>query len=361
MVEKQNRKYIIDHTNPEKEKRQNKNMSFIASLLSRSSSFSSCSFSKLFFQYHPHIYQHIILLIICIILHITVVSTRNVTFTLDPSNYLEGEWQNGPLIPASNRFNQRNKAAYTWRSSTLRHPYVEFPTVKGFPMDSITIGVWIKIDINDPGGCVFDISCDNCVDRCPASIRLMSTRQGAHVFLIPTKHEANEGLCGLRAQRPRVVNTITALNIGEWRHVAVVLDATKQIFQLYVDGKLDGFVEGAVRYEAIARRQVKNIILGRQYQDLANPINAAYDDLQLWDKALSKTEIENLAKINCEFTDWSEWSSCENAAKKGNNIDDNVFAIRRRTRKITLTPKNGGIKCPTKLLEEENCRIMTSL
>ena len=65
--------------------------------------------------------------------------------------------------------------------------------------------------------------------------------------------------------------------------------------------------------------------------------------------------------INCEFTDWSEWSSCENAAKKGNNIDDNVFAIRRRTRKITLTPKNGGIKCPTKLLEEENCRIMTSL
>ena len=66
---------------------------------------------------------------------------------------------------------------------------------------------------------------------------------------------------------------------------------------LYVDGKLDGFVEGAVRYEAIARRQVKNIILGRQYQDLANPINAAYDDLQLWDKALSKTEIENLAKI----------------------------------------------------------------
>ena len=300
-------------------------------------------------------------LIVHILVLITFVGAKNVAFTLDPKNYLEGDWQNGPLIPATNRFNQRNKAAYTWRSSTLRHPYVEFPSVKGFPMDSITIALWVKIDKHDPGGCIFDISCDNCVDRCPASIRLMSTRQGAHVFLIPTNYESNEGLCGLRAQRPRVVNTVTRLNIGEWRHVAVVLDATKQIFQVYVDGKLDGFVEGAARYEPIARRKVKNIILGRQYQNLANPMNAAYDDLQLWDYALSKLEIEDLAKIDCEFSEWTKWSNCVTTASKGDNLNDNKYAKRTRTRKITLQPKNGGKQCPTKLMEEENCRIMTSL
>ena len=72
--------------------------------------------------------------------------------------------------------------------------------------------------------------------------------------------------------------------------------------------------------------------------------------MQLWDKALSKTEIEN-CKINCEFTDWSEWSSCENAAKKGNNIDDNVFAIRRRTRKrINI---KWGYQMPNEIIGEK--------
>ncbi len=280
------------------------------------------------------------------------------TFSLDPDKYLEGSWQNGPLIPATNRFQQRRKASYLWRGSTKRHPYVEYPSVKGFPMDSITVAVWVKIDKSDPGGCIFDVACDNCLDRCPASIRLMSTRQGAHVFLVPTQSELNENLCGLRSQRPRIVNSITKLSVGEWRHVAVVLDGAKQIFKIYVDGEQDGSAEGAIKFDLVARRKVRNIILGRQYQKLADPVHAAFDDLQMWDRALSSSEIKDLVRIDCEWSGWSEWSECTSVSKPGTSYNS---AIRVRTRKITLQPKHGGLECPADLREEKDCRIMTGL
>ena len=51
------------------------------------------------------------------------------------------------------------------------------------------------------------------------------------------------------------MNTATKLSVC-WCHVAV-LDGTKQIFKIYVDGKQDGFAEGAMKFDLIARRKVE--------------------------------------------------------------------------------------------------------
>lgn len=51
------------------------------------------------------------------------------------------------------------------------------------------------------------------------------------------------------------------------RHIVVVLDAKSGRFELYVDGKLDGFVEGAIKYNVLASRILSNFIVGCQFVD----------------------------------------------------------------------------------------------
>jgi|UPI0004B35AA8 hypothetical protein len=275
------------------------------------------------------------------------------TFYLDGDHSREAFWKNGPILPETDRYNRPNQASYFWRSNG-RHPYAEFPSLDSLPMDSFSVAIWVKIETSAAGGVIWDMECKNCIDRCPASVRLVATKQGAHVFVIPVNKEGDEALCGLRAQRPRIVNTITRLLTNTWRHVAVVLDAKSGRFELYVDGKLDGFVEGAVKFDVLAARTIGNFVVGRQVFQGSGAMPAAYDDLRVWNYPVSKSTIENLAKVDCQASEWTSWGKCTVNSPKS-------YAEKTRTRTIVLQPMNGGKACPTVLHETEKCDLRINL
>lgn len=82
-----------------------------------------------------------------------------------------------------------------------------------------SVSIWTKIALNAPnGGVIWNVACKNCIERCPASIRLVATHQGAQVFIVPINKEnkSYETLCGLRAQRPRIINTVTRIITNTW-------------------------------------------------------------------------------------------------------------------------------------------------
>ena len=100
-----------------------------------------------------------------------------------------------------------------------------------------------------------------------------------------------------------------------------------------------------MKFDLVARRKVRNIILADNIKSLQT-VQAAFDDLQVWDRALSSSEVKDLVRIDCEWSGWSEWSDCTSVSKPGNTYN---FAVRVRTRKITLQPKHGGLECPSSL------------
>ena len=122
------------------------------------------------------------------------------------------------------------------------------------------------------------------------------------------RNASNESMSFTAGQRVGIINTITKLMTNTWRHVAVVLDAQSGRFEIYVDGKLDGFVEGAVKYDVLAARKVGNFVVGRQFFQGTGAMPAAYDDLRVWDRPISKSEIQKHAvelglrrSISCEW------------------------------------------------------------
>ncbi|CAJ0917010.1 unnamed protein product [Ranitomeya imitator] len=56
---------------------------------------------------------------------------------------------------------------------------------------------------------------------------------------------------------------------------------------------------------------------------------------------------DGLQAINCELTEWSNWSECNKSCGKGHMI---------RTRMITLEPQFGGGLCP-ETVQRKKCRV----
>jgi len=70
---------------------------------------------------------------------------------------------------------------------------------------------------------------------------------------------------------------------------------------------------------------------------------------QLQSKALTRESYLNRPKVNCQVSDWSDWSDCSASCGKG---------WVTRTRAILVQAQNGGKKCPKKLSKRRKCRMM---
>ena len=53
-------------------------------------------------------------------------------------------------------------------------------------------------------------------------------------------------------------------------------------------------------------------------------------------------------RIHCMVTPWSDWSTCSATCGDG---------FKMKNRMIKVEPKNGGRKCPKKLVKKKSCRI----
>ena len=69
---------------------------------------------------------------------------------------------------------------------------------------------------------------------------------------------------------------------------------------------------------------------------------------QMWDTLMP---ICVLPAIDCELTEWSQWSECNKSCGKGHMI---------RTRMIQMEPQFGGAPCP-ETVQRKKCRIRKCL
>lgn len=95
------------------------------------------------------------------------------------------------------------------------------------------------------------------------------------------------------------VNGTVTLNDGNWHHIAVTYDNSLSTnkYKLYVDGNLDtqGDISTATNTVALT-----NMIIGRRINpSLGGFFNGSIDEVRIWDKALTLTEIQ--ANKNYQF------------------------------------------------------------
>lgn len=95
------------------------------------------------------------------------------------------------------------------------------------------------------------------------------------------------------------VNGTVTLNDGNWHHIAVTYDNSLSInkYKLYVDGNLD--TQGDIS-TATNTVSITNMIIGRRINpSLGGFFNGSIDEVRVWDKALTLTEIQ--ANKNYQF------------------------------------------------------------
>lgn len=95
------------------------------------------------------------------------------------------------------------------------------------------------------------------------------------------------------------VNGTVTLNDGNWHHIAVTYDNSLSTnkYKLYVDGNLDTQGDIGTATNTVA---LTNMIIGRRINpSLGGFFNGSIDEIRVWDKALTLTEIQ--ANKNYQF------------------------------------------------------------
>ena len=159
--------------------------------------------------------------------------------------------------------------------------YVSLPSGASVPLDltgSRSIAFWIKTSGNS--GLVFGFGDSNAAT-------------GGYVVSLGEAGAASGVLACLHGNGSGggwYLGT-TAVNNGAWHHVAVVYDASANTVKFYIDGSLDVTRSSVVSVASYSG----NRRLGRRSTlDEANIIAMNLDEIGIWSKALSATEVTDL-------------------------------------------------------------------
>ncbi len=119
-----------------------------------------------------------------------------------------------------------------------------------------------------------------------------------------------------------------ALNDGAWHHVAIVFNPSTSL-ALYVDGSQDKQLTTSV--ESSIQNISENFVVGRDTS--GRQYDGLIDDVRIWSRQLSGTEISNLKNNPCSFSNGSDlqgWWKFENNGTddsgNGNTLTNNNSA-----------------------------------
>ena len=89
----------------------------------------------------------------------------------------------------------------------------------------------------------------------------------------------------------RGVNARQRFEIGKWYHITGVYDGSE--LRVYVDGKISdkGTVGSFVPYDA---GESHPLVIGNRFEDMARPFNGIVDDVRVYTRPLSETEVWEL-------------------------------------------------------------------
>jgi hypothetical protein len=92
-----------------------------------------------------------------------------------------------------------------------------------------------------------------------------------------------------------------AVNDGEWHHIAGVVDREKNEARVYVDGQAQEIElplgQAAAEIKAIGDiTNANKLAFGSDDQNVRELVEGVYDELRIWDRALTEAEIQQAAK-----------------------------------------------------------------
>ncbi|GAB4532484.1 MAG: hypothetical protein Tsb0014_16970 [Pleurocapsa sp.] len=198
------------------------------------------------------------------------------------------------LIAAYN-FNDRTASDLTGNHHGTAQGFVLKPTSPSLSFD----GVDDYVDLGEHQALRFDgtqpytISAWIKPEGAGAIISKLNTGvKGAYMLAI----NSNGTIRSNRQSPPWNVHTTKTVNFGQWNHVAMTYDGST--LKTYVNGELDR----TDTYGSNFNDTSTNVLIGAQYvqSEIANLFQGEIDKVEIWDRALTYTQIQNNA--NQELT-----------------------------------------------------------
>ncbi|MEN8220402.1 MAG: LamG domain-containing protein, partial [Pseudomonadota bacterium] len=159
------------------------------------------------------------------------------------------------------------KSAYEFDGS---NDYIEAPT--NFTHTTFTVGAWIKLKTHQCYGGI--------VDGYHNKWEFVMDCQAGGKKLEFAEWKSGGGYNEHRAS--------STLNTSQWYHVAVVIDNTSGSF--YINGQFDS----TFTMTASALTPVSKFIIGASLSGTAQYFNGNIDDIRIYNRAISKSEIQQL-------------------------------------------------------------------
>jgi len=134
---------------------------------------------------------------------------------------------------------------------------------------SFTIEAWVR-----------PTNRDNPTFQVIVNKRAGSANEGFNMYL-------DSGRVAIRTNSSTRLRGTTKIPDDIWTHVAATYDATGGVFTVYVNGSSNGTVTIAA---AAPLASTDSLTIGKGFND---PFNGWMDDIRLWNRALTSTEIRN--------------------------------------------------------------------
>jgi len=181
----------------------------------------------------------------------------------------------------------------TNQPSGLPQNYVSYQTINSYK--AITTAIWVKFNTSSTadqyflqinGNPITSPQCVNCVGgvctNCPSgSIRYI-------IFITGTTNTVGFRVVDrFTTTTPKVVYSSVALTLGQWAHVAVVLDGTTQM--IYVNG----VPSGSIPCNTTELRWA-NVKVGGSDVSSRSFLNGELDDVRVYDTAVTPTQIQKI-------------------------------------------------------------------
>jgi hypothetical protein len=165
--------------------------------------------------------------------------------------------------------------------------YVSFPVETLSGKSDVTIAVWFKVKSQESWARVFDVGIN-------AGIPQNTVDATTYMNLVPQDESGNLAfaisLDGWGSEQKLLSNSVTTSS--GWTHIAIVLASDTS--SLYVNGELAS-EDGSVTHRPLDLGDIDYAFLGRSQFSVDPYFDGQIDEFRIYDRALSETEIVELA------------------------------------------------------------------
>ncbi|MCB0524017.1 MAG: HYR domain-containing protein [Saprospiraceae bacterium] len=170
---------------------------------------------------------------------------------------------------------------------------------RNYPSGDFTISAWVKVNAYTQWAGILDVNwAYSSYGPGYTSGIFFGFKDNVPAMIFMDNNHANSG-----GEAENLLVSDTGFSTGEWHHVATVRDATAGMSYIYIDGALSGSMATStdpVDYDS-GSYDDNSVNIGhfRRTGYSTDALNGSLDQVGIWDRALSASELASLAANTC--------------------------------------------------------------